>query len=33
VTPREQLSPYYIPGRSCPHCKKEMKATEESQAA
>lgn len=23
VTPREQLSPYYIPGRSCPHCKKE----------
>ncbi|MDB5794478.1 MAG: sulfurtransferase [Noviherbaspirillum sp.] len=25
VTPREQLSPYYIPGKSCPHCKKEMK--------
>ena len=22
VTPREQLSPYYIPGESCPHCKK-----------
>jgi UPF0176 protein len=22
VTPREQLSPYYIPGKSCPHCKK-----------
>ena len=24
VTPREQLSPYYIPGKSCPHCKKAM---------
>ena len=24
VTPREQLSPFYIPGKSCPHCKKEM---------
>jgi UPF0176 protein len=24
VTPREQLSPYYVPGKSCPHCKKEM---------
>jgi len=23
VTPREQLSPHYIPGKSCPHCKKE----------
>jgi UPF0176 protein len=22
VTPREQLSPYYIAGESCPHCKK-----------
>jgi len=22
VTPREQLSPYYVPGKSCPHCKK-----------
>jgi UPF0176 protein len=22
VTPREQLSPFYIPGKSCPHCKK-----------
>jgi len=22
VTPREQLSPYYVPGESCPHCKK-----------
>lgn len=22
VIPREQLSPYYIPGKSCPHCKK-----------
>jgi UPF0176 protein len=26
VTPREQLSPYYIPGQSCPHCKKAMRA-------
>lgn len=26
VTPREQLSPYYIPGKSCPHCKKEVRA-------
>ena len=25
VTPREQLSPYYIPGKSCPHCKKMSK--------
>ena len=24
VTPREQLSPYYIAGKSCPHCKKSM---------
>ena len=24
VTPREQLSPYYIAGKSCPHCKKAM---------
>lgn len=22
VTPREQLSSWYIPGKSCPHCKK-----------
>jgi UPF0176 protein len=22
VTPREQLSPYYVPGKSCPHCQK-----------
>jgi UPF0176 protein len=28
VTPREQLSPYYVPGKSCPHCKKEMRAAE-----
>jgi UPF0176 protein len=27
VTPREQLSPWYIPGKSCPHCKKEQQAT------
>jgi UPF0176 protein len=26
VTPREQLSPYYVPGKSCPHCKKESTA-------
>lgn len=25
VTPREQLSPYYIPGKSCPHCKKQCR--------
>ncbi len=25
VTPREQLSPYYVPGRSCPHCRKETR--------
>ena len=25
VTPREQLSPYYVPGESCPHCKKAMR--------
>ncbi|MFZ6657438.1 sulfurtransferase [Undibacterium sp. TJN19] len=23
ITPREQLSPWYIPGKSCPHCMKE----------
>ena len=25
VTPREQLSPYYIPGQSCPHCRKAVR--------
>ena len=25
VTPREQLSPYYVPGKSCPHCMKAMR--------
>ena len=25
VTPREQLSPYYIVGKSCPHCKKQCR--------
>lgn len=25
VTPREQLSHYYVPGKSCPHCKKAMR--------
>ena len=24
VTPREQLSPDYIPGESCPHCRKAV---------
>ena len=24
VTPREQLSPYYIAGASCPHCRKAV---------
>ncbi|GAB3553854.1 sulfurtransferase [Noviherbaspirillum agri] len=27
VTPQEQLSPYYIPGESCPHCRKAMRNT------
>lgn len=27
VTPREQLSPWYIVGKSCPHCKKMSKET------
>jgi UPF0176 protein len=27
VTPREQLSPHYVPGKSCPHCKKESAQT------
>ena len=31
VTPREQLSPYYIPGKSCPHCKKAMREMEPSE--
>jgi len=26
VTPREQLSPYYIPGESCPHCRKAVRS-------
>jgi len=26
VTPREQLSPYYVPGKSCPHCRKAVRA-------
>lgn len=26
VTPREQLSPYYIAGASCPTCKKQLRA-------
>jgi UPF0176 protein len=29
VTPREQLSPWYIPGKSCPHCKKESRPAEQ----
>lgn len=31
VTPREQLSPYYVPPHSCPHCKRMQR--EEAQAA
>lgn len=27
VTPREQLSPYYVAGKSCPHCKKASRET------
>lgn len=27
VTPREQLSPWYVEGKSCPHCKKMMAET------
>jgi UPF0176 protein len=30
VTPREQLSPYYVPGESCPHCQKAMRDTGEA---
>ena len=34
VTPREQLSPAYIPGKSCPHCAPELaKATSTTTAA
>ncbi|MBC3918205.1 sulfurtransferase [Undibacterium sp. CY18W] len=29
VTPREQLSPWYISGKSCPHCKKESTGASE----
>lgn len=25
VTPREQLSPWYVPGQSCPHCQKAQR--------
>jgi UPF0176 protein len=25
VTPREQLSPHYVAGASCPHCRKAMR--------
>ena len=27
VTPREQLSPSYVPGKTCPHCKPEQTET------
>jgi UPF0176 protein len=33
VTPREQLSPYYVAGKSCPHCRKEMREQGESAEA
>ena len=26
VMPQEQASPYYIPGKSCPHCRKATRA-------
>ncbi len=29
VTPHEQLSPYYVPGKSCPHCRKASKSPAE----
>jgi UPF0176 protein len=32
VTPREQLSPWYVPGKSCPHCMKEERATAQQEA-
>jgi len=31
VTPREQLSPWYISGKSCPHCKKESTGAAEAE--
>ena len=33
VTPREQLSPWYIPGKSCPHCQKLMREVPNDAAA
>jgi len=33
VTPREQLSPYYVPGKSCPHCRKAMREAEDAAQA
>jgi UPF0176 protein len=32
VTPREQLSPDYVPGKSCPHCAPAQRAAQEAAA-
>lgn len=32
VTPQEQLSPYYVPGESCPHCRKAQQKGQEANA-
>ncbi|OWY28940.1 sulfurtransferase [Herbaspirillum robiniae] len=33
VTPREQLSPDYVPGKSCPHCAPRQRAAADDVAA
>ena len=33
VTPREQLSPDYVPGKSCPHCAGKQQAAQEASSA
>ncbi|MBB5391428.1 MULTISPECIES: sulfurtransferase [unclassified Herbaspirillum] len=33
VTPREQLSPDYVPGKSCPHCAPKQRATADAAPA
>ena len=32
VTPQEQLSPYYVPGESCPHCRKAERQSDNSES-
>jgi UPF0176 protein len=32
VTPREQLSPDYVPGESCPHCRQEARHIQSASA-